>query len=257
MWRVPVSGFCLMSFMVAMAASNPEDSTAIEVVKAAIKAQGGRDRLSRLQICRISEKGTRYNEEETASFESILTQKLPQRKKLTVFVRGSDYEFQQSSAYVNGKGWEVATDDSSGVHEVVGKHLKQQEWNVAVSEMLLLYPLLDKEKYRLSCLPDQHLEGNPVKVVKIQSEGHPFILFFFDASSGLLRKFASQGAKDSPEIPLLEQYLDCYKIFDGLKYPTRTRRLVMGKKFFDSELTDIKFLENIDDSEFSPPSATK
>src|SRR5207249_1792438 len=84
--------------------------------------------------------------------------------------------------------------------------------------------------------------GKDVKEVKL----------YFDKSTHLLAKVERMGtAPMSTDEVKQEIFLSDYKEVQGMKRPTKTVMNNDGKKFMESTVTEQKYLEKLDDKDFS------
>ena len=75
---------------------------------------------------------------------------------------------------------------------------------------------------------------------------------YFDKDTGLLVKSEATRPFDGQDIVMSTVYSE-YKETDGLKWPRRKVDYWDGKQVRESEITELRFLDKIDDSEFAKP----
>jgi hypothetical protein len=135
--------------------------------------------------------------------------------------------------------------------EKVLEELKEASYAIKAARLV---PLLTDPMYTLSALGEVKVNDKPAVGVKVSSKGHRDISLYFDKDTGLLaktesRKLDGQTMQEVDEERIVTEYQDV----DGQK---AAKKLVVnhdGKKFMELEVSDIKFLDKVDDSEFQKP----
>ena len=117
-----------------------------------------------------------------------------------------------------------------------------------------LLPLKDKA-FQLSPLGEVKVDGKPAVGVRVSHKGHRDINLFFDKESGLLVKRESvikDFMADGKEVTQ-ETLFSNYKEVKGAKFPMKVVLNRDGKKYVESEMTEIEPKEKIDDAVFAKP----
>src|SRR5262249_2146891 len=119
------------------------------------------------------------------------------------------------------------------------------------SRVMMFTPLLDKE-FTLKSIPGVKIGDQETVGVGVTAKDLKEIKLYFDKSNHLLAKIERMGhAPMSEDEVKQELFLTDYKDVQGLKRPTKTVMNNDGKKFMESTVTEQKFLEKLDDKEFS------
>jgi hypothetical protein len=154
--------------------------------------------------------------------------------------------FDKDKAWIN---------DGQETKALEGDRLKAVKEIAHFQRLARLYPLLDDPKaYPLSPLGEVMVGGKPAVGVRVESKGYPDISFYFDKGTGLPVKVERRTAdpvtgKEAGEERLISDYQDV----DGAQFPKKVTVLIDGKKLLDAEVTAIKAVEKLDDSNFGKP----
>ncbi|HEV3443675.1 MAG TPA: hypothetical protein VG099_03475 [Gemmataceae bacterium] len=220
------------------------------ILEKAIKAHGGAEKLNRLKAVQAKSKGNiqlfgglDFTQEMTTSFDGKFKEVMnleANGQKINVVTL---YNGQKGALTLNGKEQELP--------EKVLEELKEASYAIKAARLV---PLLSDPMYTLSALGEVKVNDKPAVGVKVSSKGHRDISLYFDKDTGLLaktesRKLDGQTMQEVDEERIVTEYQDV----DGQK---AAKKLVVnhdGKKFMELEVSDIKFLDKVDDSEFQKP----
>jgi hypothetical protein len=220
------------------------------ILEKAIKAHGGAEKLGKLKAVQAKSKGTiqllgglDFTQEMTTSFDGKFKEVMnleANGQKINVV---TVYNGQKASLTVNGMDQQLP--------EKVMDELKEASYAIKAARMV---PLLTDPMYMLSALAETKVNDKPVVGVKVSSKGHRDINLYFDKDTGLLaktesRKLDGQTMQEVDEERIVTEYQDV----DGQK---TAKKLVVnhdGKKFMELEVSEVKFLDKVDDSEFQKP----
>jgi hypothetical protein len=218
------------------------------VIDKAIKAHGGIDNLKKYVAQVTKGKGKYYGMGDGIDYTSETSFQAP--NKLRVHVDAGGFNFTQ---IVNGdKGWMDANGEVSEMNKEFIEEARQELHAMNVSR---LFPLLD-DGYKLSPLGEVKVEGKPAVGVKVERKGFRDVNLYFDKDSGLLVKMERRG-KDlmaGGTEYTAEELLHDYKKVDGVEVPYKVTINRDGKKFVESEATEVKVAEKLDDKVFAKPS---
>jgi hypothetical protein len=240
--------FLLLLFAAAAAPAPAAEPEA--VVKRAIAAHGGADRLARLRQVREQTRGTLLVLGTKIPFTSDTIMRTPGqfRSEIVTEVRGRKLRVIQ---VLDGpRGW---LSDNGTVRAADATTLADWREVAHASHVAMLTPLLARDKgYTLTALGEEALGGRKVVGVKVAVKGRRDVRLWFDKENGLLVKKSFWPRAGGKEAVQDEVYED-FKVIDGVKRPTRFRIYLGGKEHARAELTSAKFLDRIDDNEFAKP----
>jgi outer membrane lipoprotein-sorting protein len=235
---VCVSGIIIFS----VRGNKDEDAKMREIVAQAIKAHGG-DNLEKLKGSISKTKGKLLDLEYTT--ETAL--QLPDRTRTL-----AESKLGKFVQVLNGdKGW-VKLGDLS--RECVKEELDEMREQLNAVQISHLTALSDRE-YKLSPLGEEKVDDRPVIGVRVEHKGFRDINLYFDKENNLLLKMETHikdPLRGGEEIPAETLYSD-YKDVDGIMTAHKVTIRYDGKTYIESEVTDVKYSEKLDDSVFDKP----
>jgi hypothetical protein len=224
------------------------DGDAKAILAKAVKAHGGEEKLAKYKATRSKGKGKADTPQGEIEFKLEVSSMLPDkvkevteleimgqkvrivslviRDKLTIFVNGEEKELPD-------KPKDVVTE--TGYQMRVAK----------------LYPLLKDKNFELSALGEVKVNGKPAVGVLVKSKGYKDISLYFDKGTGLLAKFEKRSLDPMSGNEFTEERITTeYQKVDGMPTPKKVVVNKDGKKAVELEITEVKFLEKLDDDEF-------
>ena len=229
-----------------------------DVIKNAIKAHGGEDRLAKTltgKLVATADVAPGDGVEAKITWEESF--ELPQRYKrvITGKVKGKiegkmvDEQFRLEYAITKGVGWMRGNDGP--VKDVKGKPLPlSRSWNATLATL----PDLLGDDIKLSLGAKEKVGEVEAIAVKASATNEGECTLYFSTKTGLLMK-----SKRVMQQPLTGQDVDGevvfsdYKEVSGVQYPHRVTSLAGQKKIFDLQITKIEFLKTLDDKLFEKP----
>lgn len=238
---------------VAWADQPPADATgsATDIVKAAIKATGGEEKLSKYLGGSMKMKGDMTVQGLNADFEGTVNYFAPDkfRMKLDVGVAGMKITIEQ---VVNGQKMKMTMNGNAIPIEDNAK--TQLEESMQDQEIGLLVPLLDGKKYKLKAADDVNVDGKKAHQIIVipQKEGkQKEVKIFFDKETHLLvkmqRKTTDETGAEVEEETFFQDYQKVQDIMTSMKGVVKHD----GKEYMKYTLSDVKHLDKVDDKEFA------
>ncbi len=231
------------------AAPAPTIDEAQAIVERAVKAHGGYDRLSRVHADRVKYKGVLIVNGRETPFVADTTVQLPgqfrnvlqlQGDRKTVFVQ-----------VINGDKVYLAIDGQpQKVDENVTTELRD---TMRLNQAIRLVPLLTDKAYKLEPLGELKVEDQPCLGVKASAKGRRDVRLFFNKESGLLVK-TEHGLDDGAGKEVVqEEFYSNFEDVKGYKRPMKVAAYRNGKKIMEADITDVQYLDKVDDAEFGRP----
>jgi hypothetical protein len=237
--RVGVAAGLVLAFSGALRAEEPK-----EIIDKAIKAAGGEEKLAKFKAHTWSAKGTYYGAGDGMPYTAEYAVQFPD--KIRVEIKNV------FTLVLNGdKGWMKMGENAE---EMNADQLTEQKEQQHAGYVASLLPLKDKA-YTLTALGDSKVGDRPVVGVKVSSKGHRDVNLYFDKDTNLLAKgewtvkAMEEGGKEVAQETLYSDYKDV----DGAKVPMKVALNRDGKKYVESENSDVKVAEKLDDSLFGKP----
>lgn len=244
---------CLASWCLG---AGGEQTDARQIVERAIAAHGGAKRLGALPAVLLRGKGTFYGvDRKGLAFTGQWAIEGPDRLRFTVEMT-VEGQRRKLTEVVNGKrGWRKLPDNTTIA--LVPSELAEERRDLYAGWLATLAPLRDKS-YQLTALPEVDVNGRPAVGVKVARQQQPDVRLYFDKQTNLLVKSAFViktpiPKSDKQQETLQELLYQDYKTVQGVRQPGRVIVLRDGKRFADTQYTDIMLLERLDDSTFAEP----
>lgn len=236
--------------LVAMSAQAQDNAR--DIIKTAVAAAGGQEKLAKLRTARLKATGTLYDNGRGLPAECELLYQGDDQAKFTVRTQLDGQVVLKVEVANRGKAWWRL---GNNVQQAEGPILTSLRQKPHVWRVQTLVPLLKDEAFVLSSLKESRVNGRPAVGVKVQAKGYDDIALFFDRETHLLVRFRATmfSAMHGPVVR--ETTFDRFKDFSGLRYPAHSVLIVGDKKLYEFELKSLEFLERIDESEFEEPKA--
>lgn len=237
-------GLTLAALILTSTGRADDASAARAVIDKAIQAAGGAEKLKKFAGHTFQEKGTYYGMGAGLPYTANVAVQRPGKIRLEVL--------DIFTIIVNGdKGW---VKSGGQVMDMEADQLKAQQEDLYAGEVTSLAVLQDKA-YTLAPLGESKVGDKPAVGVKVTHKGRQDVNLFFDKATHLLLKSEynvhsrEHGGKEVGQEVLYSDYKDV----DGIQHATKYVINRDGKKFVESEVTDVKNVEKVDDKEFAKP----
>jgi len=233
------------------AAAPAADDAARAIIEKAVKAYGGAEKLAAVKATRIKSKGTVDLNAQTFEFTSDAVHGAAGKLRTDFQL---DLAGQQLTVIQVCDGVKAWFSVNGTTEELSGDPLKEQKQQAHHARVSTLAPLLTDKAYTLTPLGEIKVHGKPAVGVKIAAKDQPDLEVYFDATTWLIAKMAFQSYdRISKKEVAREVFPSDYKEAGGVKYAGKLLIHLDGKKFIESEVTDCKFADAVDDSEFAKP----
>jgi hypothetical protein len=221
------------------------------VIDKAIKAHGGEAKIDQHKAGQVKTKGTVDINGTAIPYTEEATYHLPDKFKSAQQLEVNGMMVKVTVGYDGSKAWiNVNGNDVDMMLDKLADLMKEQ---IYLSEVTRLTKLKNK-MFELSSLGETKVQDKPAVGVRVSAKGHKDINLYFDKDSGLLVKFEHRTVDFSTMQEMNEEriFLE-YMDKDGLKEPKKLLVNRDGKKFIDAEVLEVKYLDTIDDTQFSKP----
>jgi hypothetical protein len=113
-------------------------------------------------------------------------------------------------------------------------------------------PLLKEKEYELSLIGEEKVEDKPAIGIRVVTKGKKDVNLYFDKKSNLLLKTEYRSVDPFTKNEINEERIitEYGKNKDGIPVPKKVVIKHDSKVFLELEVSDIEFLEKIDESEF-------
>jgi hypothetical protein len=222
------------------------------IIDKAITAHGGEAKLAKYPAQTLKGTGKYYGMGEPIDYNlEIAANDKKFRFGMDMRVMNFDLKIV---VVVNGeKGWEKVNDD---VKDIAADELAEHKEHIHSEAVVSLLPLKKDKAYKLSHIGEVQVGDQPAVGVRVARKGHRDVSLFFDKAKGHLVKseYLIKDIKGGGDKEMIQTnfYYD-YKEFQGTRRPTRLVTERDGKKFSDTQLTELQLLEELDNSTFDRP----
>jgi hypothetical protein len=242
-----LAGGCLL---VASTATSADDiSAAKAVVNEAIKAHGGREKLTKTEFMTRQARGVMSLLGQEVSFTDELVSQLPERLRWTLDAASSGQKTRLLLVINGDKGWQSTGGTVMDISKERLEELREEAYVIWLSTLL---PLLKDNRFSLAALPGAAVDGRPASGILVSYKGRPDVKLYFDKETGLLVKIARR-AKEAGLAIDKEYVYSAHKAFEGVQLPTKYVELANGKKFVEVAAISYTFLRSVDDGTFARP----
>jgi hypothetical protein len=244
-----ILGFALLvGFEAARGDEGADQARLRAVLEKGISAHGGRDKLAKLKAYRIRIRGSAEVNGATVRFTAESVIQLPAQYRVKVQVGD---ENEPLLRVINGdKAWQRV---GGQTEELKDEQLAEIRAGMHLIYVRSLLPLLNGKAYRLSPLGEIQISDRPVVGIKVTKKGEKDIDLYFDKVNGLLVKSMRWGVGFNQKEINLETFYRDFKEIDGLRQPMTFLLHHDGKSYMRQEVTDLQFVDRLDDDEFAKP----
>ena len=250
--------FCVLSFAVCLVlgarsparADSATDARA--VIEKAVKAQGGEEKLAKFKGVQEKLKGKFYGMGEGMEFTGETAIQLPDATRLQVDFDFSGMKFTFVQVFKGDKGWIELMGNTDDMSKEQVEEARHGMYTHRVSELV---SLLKDKSFGLSLIGDVKVENKPAVGVKVSSKGQRDVNLYFDKDKGMLVK-SEWKAKDPMQGDqefTAASYYSGYKEVQGVMQPMKVKMMRDDKLYIETEVTEIKLVEKVDDSVFAKP----
>ena len=233
-------------FLVLGPAATGQSEKPEDLVKAAVVAAGGNDKLSKLPAGRVVGKGTMTFAGTETGFTFEQAYRVPGRFRTVVRceVKGQKWELLQvvdgatAKQTINGRA--VPLTDAG---------IKELQLAVVLNEVAQLTPLVADKRFTLK--PDKQQKGPDLAGLLVQVKGYPELRLAFDRKAGHLVRIAYKDTDpDTAKEVDTEIAFSEFKEVSGLTRPTRSVFGRDGRTVADLTVEKFTPLETIDPQAF-------
>ena len=221
------------------------------VIDKAIKAQGGEERINKHKAGTSKSKGTVEVQGMTIDFTEEASFHLPNKVRSVQQLDIMGTPVKITIGFDGAKAWlNVNGKDSDMMLDKIADLMHEQ---IYLSEVTRLTTLKDK-KFELSSLGEAKVQDKSAIGIRVANKDHKDINLFFNKETGLLVKFEHRTVDFNTQQEVNEERIITeFQDKDGLKEPKKAIINRDGKKYIEVEVLEVKYQDDIDDTQFSKP----
>ncbi|HEV3256354.1 MAG TPA: hypothetical protein VG013_05685 [Gemmataceae bacterium] len=225
------------------------EDTAQAIIDKAIKAHGGAKKLSTVRGIQAKTKG-KIEIAGGLEFTQETSLQPPDKFKEVLDLEVKGQNVTVTTVFDGKKAWVNANGTTTELEDKFVAEFKEVAHLTRVSR---LTTLKDKS-FKLSPLGEVKVNDRPAVGIKVSSKGHKDISLYFDKKTGLVAKTERRTLDAMTKAEVTEERIVTeYQDVDGSKVAKNVIVNHDGKKFLEAEVTEVKFVDKIDDSEFDKP----
>jgi len=234
----------------AARAGENEEKEMKALLEKAVKAHGGAKNLEKYPGVTHKMKGEIVIMNAAVEFTGVVVLQLPDQARSEIELTLGGTEIKQITVFNKDKGWIAVAGTKMKLTKDMIKEAKE---DMHAGRTTTLVPLRD-QAYKLSPLGELKINDADSVGVLVARKGFRDVNLYFDKKTHLLRKM-ERRAKDpmSGEEVSKETFYHDYKDVQGMQHPYKVVLKVDGKDFMKAELSDVKFEEKVDASNFDEP----
>lgn len=184
------------------------------------------------------------------SFTQDVSVQMPNKFKEVMELTVMNKNITVTSVFNGKDAWIRAGGQDVKVTKEILAEFKQ----VAYSLGLMQGVLLKDKAVKFALVGEVKVKGKPAVGVTVSKQGNKDVNLFFDKGTGLIvkvemRKLDIMSGQEVTEERTITKYQDV----GGRKVARKVEVVRDGKPLLEAEVTDVQFLEKLDDSEFAQP----
>ena len=231
------------------AAPAPADDEAQAIIERAVKAHGGFDRLSRVRADRVKNKGVLIVNGRETPFVCETVVQLPGQFRNVLQLQGD-----RKTVFVQAVSGDRILFTIDGQPQKVDEMLTAEvRETMQLNQAIRLAPLLTDKAYTLEPLGEVKIEDQMCLGVKATAKGRREVRLFFNKESGLLVKSEHAMDDGAGKEVVQEEFYSDFEDIKGYKRPMKIAAFRNGKKIMEAEMTDVQYLDKVDDALFTKP----
>jgi len=245
-----LSFFGLGLFLVASSSLKAQEDLR-SVIDKAIKAQGGEEKINKHKAGTSKSKGTVLVQGMNIDFTEEASFHLPNKVRSVQQLDIMGMPVKIMIGFDGAKAW--LNVNGKDVDMMLDKIADLMHEQIYLSEVTRLTTLKNK-KFELSSLGEAKVQDKPAIGIRVANKDHKDINLFFDKETGLLVKFEHRTVDFNTQQEVNEERIITeFQDKDGLKEPKKAIINRDGKKYIDVEVLEVKYQDDIDDTQFSKP----
>lgn len=241
---------CMLLLPPASAAHSADEADAKTVIDKAIEAAGGREALAKYEKPFVMEiKIKFFTPRGVTESKSKKTRWFPD-----CFRDEGDGSTRKFSMLFNGKSGKYTgytAQKGMTINSLNESQIEQARDTIYCERLTTLLPLA-APGFTLTMVDEIVLDGRPSVGVKISHADRPDVTLYFDKETYVLTKQVRPWRQPGGNRTFTILY-DDYVEADGLVYPRKATRYLDDVKSYESEITDLKFLDSVDKTVFEVP----
>jgi outer membrane lipoprotein-sorting protein len=240
----------VLALVVACAPARADDKELKDIVAKAIEAHGGAENLAKLKVHSAEDKGVFHGMGFPIPYTATAYTQDPDKMRVEIRASVDDNKFEMVRVVDGKKGW-VKVNDM--VQDMPEEEVAAEQENLRTGRYLQITPLT-KEGVELAPLGEAKVEGQDAVGIRVTAKDHKPVNLYFDKKTHMLVKMETTVKDPAADAEVTQTAVfGDYKKVDGVQVPHKVNITRDGKKFVESETTNISFPEGLDPELFKKP----
>lgn len=229
-----------------------DQAEAKAIIAKAVKAVGDEAKIVKLNASTWKGKGKFYGLGDAVDYTGEWAVQGLDRSRMELQMEVMGMKINLTIVVNKDKGWLKVNDMLMDADEGTLAESKDESYAGDIASMAAF--ARKEPGLELSPLGESKVGGRTVLGVRVSKKGHPDVSLFIDKENGLVLK-QDRRAKDamSGEEFNQETFFYDYKSIDGIKTASRMEIKRDGKIYIESEFSDFKYHEKLDENLFQKP----
>jgi hypothetical protein len=243
------AGFVSVLLAIELPSNEPSDAKAKEIIRKAIDAYGGPEKVKKMSCFTIKAKGAFVRNGQKFPYMLEAWFSFPSRRK--AIYRFDDKQTEPLTQILNPEGaWEKRGEATRRLNEEELAGFKEAMYRFQVDTLLAI---VSDKALQISCAGEKEIDQRRAVGVKVHSNNHLDMLLYFDEKTGLQVKVEIKATDGAGQEAVLEYFLRDHKEFNSVKRPSKFVVLINGDKVEEFEITEMEFPVKIEEKVFGKP----
>lgn len=224
-----------------------------ELLDKSIKAMGGEEKLAKLAVGTIATKGKIIaNENVEANFTDMWHVRASDKFRVDMDATIKDGNLKVTFVFNGDKGW-IRAANATQTQELPKEIVAAIKEGVHAARVVHRLAALKDKGVELSPLGELKIGDRDAVGLRVIQKGHPDLAVYFDKKTVLPIKTELRMSEGQGQDMAYEFLYEDYKDFDGLNLFSKVTFKRDGKMFLESEITELKPQDRLDDVLFDKP----
>lgn len=232
------------------AVSAADAAEPLDIVKKAIKANGGKEALTKQNAVVLTGKGKVNTQGMKLEYTATWRFHYPDKMNVQIETDVNGMVFKINHVFNGKKGW---TKVAGMIMEMTEDQLKAATIQMKVEKINTLVPLLDKKKYTVSSLGEEKVNGKKAIGLNVVGKDGSDVNLYLDPKTYYIVKEVYQTKSEEGKDVSQAVYMSGYKNVKGVPMPMKLSIKQEGKQYVTAEFETVEFKDKLDAKLFKKP----
>lgn len=241
----------IIVWMMAGISSRVHADDALQIIRKAIQAGGGKEKLAKYRAATLSGKGTLDTQGMVLEYTANWSVSYPGKYRIELEGSVMGQPFSVTQVFDGKDGW-VKINDMAAIKmtEAQRSAIRRQ---LQVDQASRLLPLLDTKNYTVAPVGKVKVDGKDAIGLNVTNKSGLDVNLYFDTKTCLLVKQEYPSQDENGKEVTQTVFLRDFKRFNGIAFPTKLEIQHDGKKFVTAQFSTVELHEKIDENLFTKP----